>query len=120
MQVLRDFNAMGVPDPRVEDKDWTDDPRVSSVFLWSADGTGRGISVDLTISGAEQIAWVADQVQEWAVEGLWLGKSNWPPCPDHPNNHPLTPDVVDETPRWVCPTNARPFAIVGEWSAGNS
>ena len=48
---------------------------------------------------------LADWVQEWAVEALWsLGRSaTWPQCPHHPDSHPLAPVERAGRAVWVCP-----------------
>lgn len=114
--VLRDLQAAGGPVPRVEDDDWVDNPGWSSVMLWSADGSGAGVSVDLTAPEDERIAWVAGMVREWAIEDLWRseGPTNWPPCPAHPDTHPATPAVRGTGAIWICPVNQLPVAKVGK------
>lgn len=82
-----------------------DDPRVGHVQVFGPDGSGMGIWVELGAPAAEQVVFVADKVQEWAVEALWsLGRSaTWPQCPHHPDSHPLTAVERDGRAVWVCP-----------------
>jgi hypothetical protein len=114
--ILRDLRRAGLDEPRIEDHDWTGDPEHPSAMLWRSDGSGSGVSVQRSASASERIAAVADQVQEWAIEGqLWgSAETNWPPCPHHPDNHPMSPTTANDAPVWVCPTNQDVVAqIVG-------
>jgi hypothetical protein len=113
--VLHDLRAAGGPLPaRVEDADWADDPGTASAMLWSSDGSGMGVQVQREQPFADQVAWLADQVQEWAVEDLWgTAPTNWPPCPRHPTTHPLQVGVVSGAAWWSCPRDGVPVAQVG-------
>jgi hypothetical protein len=112
--VLHDLEETGAPIPQVEDSDWQSYPGAESAFLRSADSSGMGVWVDSRVSDAQQIAMVADQVQEWAVEEL-AGReaTNWPVCPDHPHNHPLAADATAEVATWMCPTSGRQVSEIG-------
>ena len=69
-----------------------------------------------TPADAEQVARLADQVQEWEIEELAaVGRSaTWPECPDHPNSHPLQPGLSDQdTAVWRCPRSGRVISEVG-------
>lgn len=85
-------------------------------MLWSPDGNGFGVSLSRSATSAERVAGMADQVQQWAIEDqLWgRGDTNWPPCPAHPDTHPLTAAVVDDAAVWVCPQGGEVVAHVGE------
>ena len=112
--VLRDLESAGISAPRIEDRDWTGGQGSVSVMLRSADGSGTGVYVFLEVPEFERIAMVADQVQEWAIEELWGGGStNWPPCPRHPNNHPMTVSTRDATAVWMCPADEVVVVPVG-------
>jgi hypothetical protein len=77
--VLHVRETTGGPVPQVDDEDWQHDPRWPSAMLRGADGSAMGISVTFGDSRPEQVAQVADQVQEWAVEELWGSRpTNWP------------------------------------------
>ncbi|GAA4364556.1 hypothetical protein [Nocardioides caricicola] len=39
--------------------------------------------------------------------------SNWPRCPEHPDNHPMAAKVVDGRAVWTCPRGDRPVAGIG-------
>lgn len=98
----------------MDDEDWTAQGQVASAMLWSPDDGGTGIWVHLGDSRALQVAHVADQVQEWAVEELWGSRpTNWPPCPHHPTTHPLTTEVRDDAAWWCCPKDGTAVAVVG-------
>jgi hypothetical protein len=87
------------------------------VMLRNQDGQGQG--VQLRGEGEpDELARLADQVQEWAVEELWnRGRStSWPECPFHPNSHPLKPAVVAGAAWWRCPKNAERVAVIGALS----
>ena len=87
------------------------------VMLLNQDGQGQG--VQLRGDGEpDELAQLADQVQEWAVEELWSrGRStSWPECPFHPNSHPLEPAVVAGAASWRCPKTAERIAAIGALS----
>ena len=64
---------------------------------------------------ADNVASVADQVQDFASEVLALvtGNSTWPPCPQHPDRHPLEARVVAGDAVWRCPVGGAVAAPVG-------
>jgi hypothetical protein len=114
--VLHDLRALAgsVAPPRIEDADWTGDPRSPSAMLWSADGNGQGISVDRLASIAERIASAADQVQEWVIEELWgTSPTNWPVCPLHPDSHPLQATARGDRAWWACPRDNAAVVLIG-------
>ncbi|SOC48706.1 hypothetical protein SAMN05660748_1414 [Blastococcus aggregatus] len=113
--VLRDLRAGGPPPPRIGEHDWADEEGVASVWLWSADGSGTGTSVVLGAPLPEQLAHVADQVHDWAVEELWgTTRTNWPPCPEHPGSHPLVVRSAGDDVVWACPLSGATVCRVGE------
>jgi hypothetical protein len=106
--------------PIVEDRAMLNrfgEPVVNVMFL-NQDGHGQGIQVREG-DRPHQLAQIADQVQEWAVEELWSrGRpATWPECPLHPDSHPLEPVVVAGTALWQCPKTAEPVAAIGELQA---
>lgn len=112
--VLRDLRGAAIPAPRVEDDDWTGDPESPSVMLWGSDGSGAGVSVTRSAPEFERIASVADQVQEWAIEELWgRASTNWPPCPRHPNGHPMKATTRGVSAVWVCPADEALVSEIG-------
>lgn len=71
-------------------------------------------------SFAEQVWWLADQLQEWEVEELSrAGRSaTWPECPEHPNSHPLLPDVDSQDGAvWCCPRSGQVICAIGALGA---
>jgi hypothetical protein len=86
-----------------------------SLMMLAPDGSGMGIWVDVAQPRADQVAQVADQVQEWAVEALWgAGRSAiWPECPTHPASHPLKATVIDVEPVWICPVDETTQSTIG-------
>lgn len=112
--VLRDIRASGAPVPRIGDEDWAADPEVASAMLFSDDSNGAGFRVRLGGPAADRIADVADQVQDWVIDELMgTTATNWPPCPHHPDSHPLRAAVHDGVATWLCPSDATPFSPVG-------
>jgi len=112
--VLRDLESTS-PDLRavVRDGSW---PGIDGQLTGTISGPGRfgqGVFVMAGEPVPEQIAAVADQVQEWAVEELCsIGQpTNWPQCPEHPHTHPLTPVVRGGEAVWMCPKTE---LVVGE------
>jgi len=96
-------------------------------LLEAADGSACAVSLLSDTPFAEQLARIADQVQEWAVEVLWAAAEPavWPHCPDHPDSHPLHALVQHWTdgPRhedaavWVCPRSGRTVCAIGDLAA---
>ncbi|MGY1841300.1 MULTISPECIES: hypothetical protein [unclassified Modestobacter] len=113
-RVLADLSATGAPVPRIEARDWPDDPGRAGAMLWSADGSGQGVAVSLGQPYDQQVAEVADTVQEWAIEALWASRpTNWPPCPRHPATHPLAATLRDGEAVWACPRDGVAVSAVG-------
>lgn len=113
--VLKDVTSSGLMAPRIEIDDWYGDSQVASVMIYSRkDSTGRGVSVRNDLASAEQLVAVADQVQEWVFEDFGATRSNWPQCPWHPNNHPLSAALMDDRGMWACPSKRAPVAGIGE------
>ncbi len=112
--VLRDVAATGAPMPDVRDGDWAGDADTASAVLWSRDGNGAGVQVRLSGSGADRVAHVADQVQEFVIEELaGLAATNWPVCPRHPTTHPLEAMSKDGVAVWACPAEPIPVSPIG-------
>jgi hypothetical protein len=87
--VLRDLSRAGIKAPTFDDNDWVGDREYVSSMMWSADGSGSGVSVRRAAPLAERVARAADQVQEWVLEDqLWgSARTNWPPLPE-PSREP--------------------------------
>jgi hypothetical protein len=122
--LLRDLETGHVPEPRIgEPGPPFFDPSEPGLMLYAPDGSGQGIRLLSDAPRSVQLANLADQVQEWAVEALWsIGRSAvWPQCPEHPDSHPLQPQVVDEYTSaahavWRCPKSGHVIAPIGELS----
>ena len=68
-------------------------------------------------SPAEQVAQLAERLQEWEMEQLWKARrpTDWPECPHHPGSHPLDPDVNDnDVAIWRCPRTGREICPIGQ------
>lgn len=113
--ILQDLARAGIAPPTFDETDWMGEAEHASSMMWRGDGSGTGFSVRRADSLPDRIASAADQVQEWAIEGeLWgRGSTNWPPCPQHPDNHPLRPTVVGSDAVWVCPADDSVVATIG-------
>ena len=119
--LLRDLEVSGaiVPEVRYESRwDSGRDGR-EGVHAWITAGGigGWGVWTQTEeTSFAEQVCWLADQLQEWEVEELWrAGRSaTWPECPEHPNSHPLQPDVEGkDSAVWRCPRSGQIICPIG-------
>ncbi|MFD5699926.1 hypothetical protein [Streptomyces lasiicapitis] len=111
--VQRDLRATCAVQPIVrEELDFDDAPLV---VLYEADGSGVGVSVPEEQDAAEQLASLAEQVKDWAVEALasQLLPATWPECPHHPASHPLDAEVAEGVAVWSCPRTRRVVAPVG-------
>jgi hypothetical protein len=112
--VLRDLRGVEIVPARIEDDDWTGDQDSASAMLWSSDGSGTGVYVSRSAQAVERIAAMADQVQDWAIEELWgQASTNWPPCPQHPNGHPMKATTRGDAAVWVCPVDGTVVSLVG-------
>ena len=112
--VLADLRATGAPVPWLQESDWPADAHRAGAMLWSRDGSGQGVAVTRGRPPAEQMAEVADRVQEWAVEDLWgTAPTNWPCCPHHPTTHPLEVRLEDAAAWWICPRSGIRVSVVG-------
>ncbi len=118
--VLRDLETTGSVRPLIRDEQWSDYPGQVTAMLGSPDGTGQGVSAMAGEPWAERVAAVADQVQDWVVEELCsLGRpTNWPPCPAHPQSHPLSAVVRDGRAVWACPRTDQVISGIGQLTPG--
>lgn len=87
-------------------------------MVWTPDGAGTGLWTDPALSDSQQFAEVADRVHEAVVEGRWhAGLSTaWPPCPRHPDTHPLGVELRGEEVLWTCPSDRQGVCRVGQLS----
>ncbi|WP_157537519.1 hypothetical protein [Nocardioides sp. Root190] len=113
--VLRDLESAGIESPQIKAGSWVDEPDIASATLLSPDGGRTGVSFSRLLSTVERVASTADQVQAWVIEEQWTGGStNWPPCPRHPRNHPMTVSIQGAVAAWTCPKDNVVVAPVGE------
>lgn len=113
--VVRDIVTSGAVLPLIQDEAYPEDDETFCVWLWGSDGTGLGVWIYVARLGAEQVARVAEQVQEWEIEELaTVGRSaTWPECPDHPNSHPLSAVVAGGNAVWRCPRSGWAISAIG-------
>jgi hypothetical protein len=113
--VVWDILTSGAVLPVIQDEAYPEDDETFCVWLWGSDGTGLGVWIYEARLGAEQVAWVAEQVQDWEIEELAaVGRSaTWPVCPDHPDSHPLDAVVDDGNAVWRCPRSGRTISAIG-------
>ena len=112
--VLRDLALPGGVLPDVRDEPWGA-AGTASAMLYAADGSGAGVSTWVGSPLPTQVAALADQVQDWAVEALWSlhRPTNWPPCPRHPGSHPLAAGEIDGRAVWICPADQIEVSAIG-------
>ena len=108
-------SSLGLPDIRDE----AHEEREAAVCGWiqGPGRTGEGIWVLLDSSPAEQIAQLAEQLQNWAADQLDdAGRPpEWPECPQHPSPpRRLDPQVREGRAAWVCPETGQIIWPVGE------
>ena len=113
--ILADLAVPSGVEATVSEQEWQDYPDSASCSLFSPDGFGMGVWISLGEPLTTQVAMLADQVQEWAVEALWqLGRSaSWPACPYHPDRHPLMVREGQGQALWLCPVEEREVSAVG-------
>lgn len=78
----------------------------------TADGrSSAGIAINEAQSRQERLTSAASQVQDWLVERLaeHAFEPIFPPCPEHPQSHPLNPEAGN----WVCPRSRNVIAAIG-------
>jgi len=108
-------SGMGLPDIREKARE---ERAAASVCAWiqGPGRTGEGISVLLDSPPAEQVAQMAEQLQNWAADQLHdAGQPpEWPACPEHPSPpHRLEPDVRDGAAVWACPESGHVIWAIG-------
>lgn len=116
--IAQDLVMAEVPLPRIELIAWLDLQPSESVMLFTPDGCGVGVWLDLRLPQADGLAHLADQVQDWAVEELArLGRpTNWPACAAHPASHPRQATVEGGRAVWACPVGGAVSSPIGEIS----
>jgi hypothetical protein len=87
-----------------------------SFMVWTESGSGCGVSVPSEGTEDDQLAAVADQVQQIVMEERWSCRRNpaaWPECPTH-RTHPLAVTTTAGTAVWVCPSDDSLSVPIGE------
>ena len=82
----------------------TQDGDLAAAMTWWPDGSGAGIHVVRADPLPERVEQLSDQFAVHEMEALWAaGRSPvWPPCPLHPDSHPLQAALVDGAAVWQC------------------
>jgi hypothetical protein len=109
--VLRDVHRSDVGVYLRVDDAVTEDEGLARAILWAQDGSGTGIQVDLGDSAADQIAELANVVQDIVVKDFLL--TPWPQCPLPFLGHPLLASAEQDSAVWTCPTTKSTIAKVG-------
>jgi hypothetical protein len=113
--VLRDARVTGAPHVRVLESGWSDDPDMACVVLRGHGGSTQTVSIRMDEPEPLRLLRATEGVQEWIIEELWPDSpTNWPPCPHHPDTHPLEPLQREGDVVWTCPKDAITVAAVGE------
>jgi hypothetical protein len=94
---------------------WSGSPSYLRAMVWAPDGSGTGIALQERLPFAAQVAELAEQMQEIAIEARWKCElsATWPECPSHPNSHPLEPALVSGHAVWRCPRSGETIAEIG-------
>ncbi len=118
--ILRDIRATGAIMPVIV-PEAHEDRGEGYVCAWITFGTrdGTGIWVPVAGPAANRVFWLAEQMVEWECEKLAdAGRSPaWPPCPDHPGQHPLRPDLKGDSALWKCPAREYVVSKIGAFPA---
>ena len=81
-------------------------------ILRADDGSETGIQIDVDQGAAEQVAALANVVQDIVVEDFLLAP--WPECHLHRGSHPLLAAVDGQGAVWTCPINEAVIAPIGD------
>ena len=111
-RVVSDVAATAGVDLSFRDEPYANHGR--SCMVWDESGSGCGIGFR-DVAGEEEIAWLADQIQEVVIETRWHSGINpvaWPECPVH-RTHPLGASVDSGEARWTCPSDATTSFAIG-------
>jgi hypothetical protein len=102
-RIVRDLEATAGVDLSFRDEPcWDDGP---SCMLWEESGSGTGILFYDDQTEAEDIAKLADRIQETVIDSRWfmgIKPVAWPECPVH-RSHPLDALTDGDEAVWVCP-----------------
>lgn len=116
--LLADLATSGLSLPDIRDEAHEERAAPSTCGWIEGPGrTGEGISVRLDSSAAEQVAQLAEQIQNWAADQLHDSghTSEWPACPRHRDApHRLQPEVRDGVAVWTCPQTGELIWPIGQ------
>ncbi len=115
--LLADLAASGMSMPDIRDEAHEEQEEAVCGWIQGPGRDGEGIRVLLDSSPADQVAQLAEQLQNWAADQLHhAGRPpGWPPCPQHPSpQHRLDPHVQDGRAVWVCPVSGQVMWPIGE------
>ena len=117
LPVLRDARSTIGVAPDIVDERWSDFPGLLSALMRTPDATW-GVAVMAGGSPAQRVVAAADAVQVWVIEQLWgQGRAAaWPPCPEHPDTHPLAPQEREGLSVWACPRDGSVAFEIGALS----
>jgi hypothetical protein len=117
--LLRDLAATGIGPPDIR-PEAHHDGELPGVRAWIREPSGRGgsgIEILTDLPPGEQVARLAEQIQEWAADQLHDAglPPQWPQCPEHPSpeRHALSPEVRDGNAIWVCPESGDLISAIG-------
>jgi len=126
--ILHDLAAAGLPPPEIWHERWPLGPGAPTATVHAADGSAWNIRLPPEIAFPDQVAMLADQIQEWVAASRAAGEQVfWPACPEHPGSHSLRTDVAlgcASTPGigldtaagravWRCPLSGRIVCAIG-------
>ncbi|MFE1961086.1 hypothetical protein [Streptomyces sp. NPDC059479] len=78
------------------------------VVLAFDDGSSTSVLLEQSMTEAEAVALLAEQLQDSVLE--YTAGTPVPPCPGH--SHPAVAKVVDGVASWTCPQNGRTRPIL--------
>ena len=105
--VLRDLATTCEASWRLDETEWNGP---LSARLWEST-SGMGIFIERDMSFEGQVASIAEQVQEFAIESL--RSTSWPECLLHPGTHPMDAAVFGTRAVWRCPKAREVLADIG-------
>ena len=114
--LLHDLDTTGqiLPDIREEAHEDRGDDAVCAWIQEPGARHGQSIRVWANCSPADQIYYLAEQIQVWAGDvHVDSRRRPWPDCPEHPGSHMLMPDNRYEAAVWCCPQSDRVLAVIG-------
>jgi len=120
--VLDDLAATGMMLPDILEEAH-EDRGVDAVYGWVLEPDGMGCSIQILkgVSLADQVAMLAEQIQELVADRLDdSGLSiQWPRCPEHPSDrrHRLVAEVREASAVWTCLESGNVICTIGSLPA---